>query len=69
MDGGPLNWTNWVAGVVSVYASLFGVGQLLFGATTMGIVLLVLAAVCFAWIGRNLRPSREPMGPIPGVRS
>jgi Na+/proline symporter len=69
MDGGPLNWTNWVAGVVSVYASLFGVGQLLFGATTMGIVLLVLAAVCFAWIGRNLRPSREAMGPIPGVRS
>lgn len=69
MDGGPLNWTNWVAGVVSVYASLFGVGQLLFGATGMGVFLLGLAAVCFVWIGRNLRPSREPMGPIPGVKS
>jgi hypothetical protein len=31
VDGGALNWTNWVAGVVSVYASLFGVGRLLFG--------------------------------------
>jgi hypothetical protein len=31
MDGGPLNWTNWVAGVISVYASLFGVGRIVFG--------------------------------------
>jgi len=35
----------------------------------MGLFLLGVAAVCFVWIGRNLRPSREPMGPIPGVKS
>lgn len=67
MDGGPLNWTNWVAGVTSVYASLFGVGQLLFGARAMGVFLLLLAAGCFVWIGRNLRPSREPLDHIPGL--
>lgn len=69
IDGGPLNWTNWVAGVVSVYATLFGVGQLLFGATGMGVLLLFTAFVCFLWIGKNLRPSRESMEPIPGVTS
>ncbi len=69
VDGGPLNWTNWVAGVVSVYASLFGIGRLLFGDTLQGLLLLGLALGCFVWIGRNLRPSREPLGPIPGVKS
>jgi Na+/proline symporter len=69
MDGGPLNWTNWVAGVTSVYASLFGVGQIIFGATFRGVFLLFVALACFIWIGRNLRPSRAGMGPIPGVKS
>ena len=69
VDGGPLNWTNWVAGVVSVYASLFGVGRVLFGHTVSGFALLLVALVCFGWIGRNLRPSRVSMGPVPGVRS
>jgi Na+/proline symporter len=69
IDGGPLNWTNWVAGVTSVYASLFGVGQILFGATALGTTLLLLALACFIWIGRNLRPSRTSLEPIPGVRS
>ena len=69
IDGGPLNWTNWVAGVVSVYATLFGVGQLIFGATSRGVLMLFVAVVCFWWIGRNLRPSRTSMGPVPGVAS
>jgi len=69
IDGGPLNWTNWVAGVTSVYASLFGVGQIIFGATGRGVVLLIVAVLCFVWIGRNLRPSRVSLEPIPGVRS
>jgi SSS family solute:Na+ symporter len=55
MDGGALNWTNWVAGVVSVYASLFGVGKLLFGEPVQALLLLIVAGVCFAWIGLNLR--------------
>jgi hypothetical protein len=60
VDGGPLNWTNWIAGVACVYASLFGVGRILFGETRMGLGLLLLATACFIWIGRNLRPSRQP---------
>jgi SSS family solute:Na+ symporter len=69
IDGGPLNWTNWVAGVTSVYASLFGVGQIVFGHTGRGSAFLFLAILCFVWIGRNLRPSRTSLDPIPGVRS
>ena len=54
MDGGPLNWTNWLAGVVSVYAALFGVGRILFGEIGAGLGFLAVAALCFAWIARNL---------------
>ena len=54
IDGGALNWTNWVAGVISVYAALFGVGRIVFGALAEGLGLLALAAAAFAWIARNL---------------
>jgi SSS family solute:Na+ symporter len=69
VDGGPLNWTNWVAGVISVYSTLFGVGQLIFGATGRGVLLLFVAVVCSRWIGRNLRPSCSSMAPVPGIAS
>jgi hypothetical protein len=36
MDGGALNWTNWVAGVVAVYACLFGSGRIIFGDVARG---------------------------------
>jgi Na+/proline symporter len=62
MDGGPLNWTNWVAGVGCVYASLFGVGRILFGHRGSGVGLLLFAVACFVWIARNLRPSRRSFG-------
>jgi solute:Na+ symporter, SSS family len=55
MDGGTLNWTNWIAGIVSVYATLFGVGRLIFGPRLEGIGLLALAAVAFTWIAINLQ--------------
>ena len=61
LDGGPLNWTNWVAGVASVYATLFGVGKWIFGQRLEALLLLGLAAVCFAWIARSLRPVRTPI--------
>jgi hypothetical protein len=68
-DGGSLNWTNWVAGVIAVYASLFGVGKVLFGEPLPGLVLLAIAAGCFAWIARNLGQAREvPVG-SPGTSS
>jgi Na+/proline symporter len=48
-------WANWVAGIVAVYASLFGIGKLIFGETGAGLGLLALAIVAFAWIGRSFR--------------
>ena len=58
-----------MAGVVSVYSTLFGVGQIIFGATGRGVAMLLLAVACFWWIGMNLRPSRTSMGQVPGVAS
>ncbi len=55
MAGGPLNWTNWVAGVTSVYATLFGTGRLIFGEWGSAALFLGLAAISFAWIGWNMR--------------
>ncbi|MDH5589993.1 MAG: hypothetical protein OEZ37_08090, partial [Gemmatimonadota bacterium] len=59
MEGGALNWTNWLAGVVSVYATLFGVGKILFGEVALGLGLLAVAALCFAWIARSLGKGEE----------
>src|SRR5690606_27367590 len=53
--GGALSWVNWVAGVVSVYASLFGLGRLIFGPRFSSIPYFVVAVVAFAIISRNLR--------------
>jgi hypothetical protein len=65
IPGGALAWTNWVAGIVAVYASLFGIGKLVFGETGAGLGMLALAAVAFAWIARSFRtetPTPEPAG-------
>jgi solute:Na+ symporter, SSS family len=53
--GGALSWVNWVAGVVTVYATLFGVGNLIFGETTRAFIYLAVAVFAFALIARNLR--------------
>jgi solute:Na+ symporter, SSS family len=55
IPGGALAWTNWLAGVVAVYASLFGIGKLVFGELGTGLVLLVIAALAFAWIAKAFR--------------
>jgi SSS family solute:Na+ symporter len=60
IPGGALSWTNWVAGVVSVYATLFGVGRLLFGGVAEAAGYLLAAAIAFAWIARNLDRSEGP---------
>ena len=31
IPGGALAWTNWIAGIVAVYSTLFGIGKLVFG--------------------------------------
>jgi solute:Na+ symporter, SSS family len=65
IPGGALNWTNWIAGVVAVYATLFGIGKLVFGDLGAGLGLLAVAAAAFAWIARGFRaedagPAAEP---------
>ncbi len=55
IPGGALAWTNWLAGIVAVYASLFGIGKLIFGELGSGLMLLVIAALAFAWIAKAFR--------------
>ncbi|GAC1516671.1 MAG: Na+:solute symporter [Gemmatimonadaceae bacterium] len=55
IPGGTLAWSNWGAGVVAVYATLFGIGKLVFGELGSGVVLLALATAAFAWIARSFR--------------
>jgi Na+/proline symporter len=61
IPGGALAWTNWIAGIVAVYATLFGIGKIVFGELPMGIGLLALAALAFYWIARSFRA--EPAAP------
>ena len=63
---GALSWLNWIAGVVSVYATLFGVGKLIFGTLLEAIVFLLLAAGAFAWIAWSLK--REQIWRDPDTR-
>jgi hypothetical protein len=58
--GGALAWTNWVAGIVAVYSSLFGLGKIIFGDIGVGVVLLVIAVVAFSWIARSFRSEPTP---------
>ena len=55
IPGGALSWVNWVAGWLAIYATLFGVGQLLVGTALIGVALLAAAGGLFALIARNLK--------------
>jgi solute:Na+ symporter, SSS family len=55
IPGGALAWTNWIAGIVAVYATLFGIGKLIFGQYLTGGIMLVVAALAFAWIAKAFR--------------
>lgn len=57
IEGGALAWSNWIAGIVAVYSSLFGIGKLIFGETMLGLAMMALALACFAWIARSFRGS------------
>jgi len=61
IPGGALAWTNWLAGIIAVYASLFGVGKLIFGEYMTGTIMLVVAVLAFLWIARAFR--EEDAGP------
>jgi solute:Na+ symporter, SSS family len=58
IPGGALAWTNWIAGIIAVYATLFGLGKLVFGELGEGLGLLAIAAAAFAWIARSFRSDR-----------
>jgi solute:Na+ symporter, SSS family len=60
--GGALAWTNWIAGIVAVYASLFGIGKIVFGYTTTGIVMLAVAVAAFYWISRSFQNEKQFAG-------
>jgi Na+/proline symporter len=64
IPGGALAWTNWIAGIIAVYASLFGIGKLVLGDVIQGLVMLVIAVLAFLWIARSFR--EEPVA-LPGV--
>ena len=58
--GGPASVLDWLAGVAAVYASLFGVGKLLFGEAATGLLAIGFAVLAFAWIGRRLGAEAVP---------
>jgi Na+/proline symporter len=64
IPGGALAWTNWIAGIVAVYSTLFGIGKLVLGDLLEGLILLAIAAVAFSWIARSFR---EEPATLPGV--
>jgi hypothetical protein len=47
---GRFAWINWIAGIVAAYATLFGIGKLIFGPVSTGLIMLAVAGVAFAWI-------------------
>ena len=44
---------HWIAGIVAVYGTLFGIGKLVLGDLAQGFGLLFLAVVAFAWIAES----------------
>ena len=64
IPGGVLSWINWVAGVVAVYTSLFGLGALLTGRPLAGLVYGVVAVAAFVLIQRNLRREMQASAPV-----
>jgi solute:Na+ symporter, SSS family len=53
IPGGRHAWANWFAGVVAVYATLFGIGKIIFGELGVGALLLAIALGAFVWIART----------------
>jgi len=51
---GLFNIMNWLFGCLLIYMSLFGFGKLIFGETLVGVLFLIVAAIAFTVIYRNL---------------
>jgi Na+/proline symporter len=68
IPGGALAWTNWIAGIIAVYTTLFGIGKIIFGDIGLGLGLLATAVVAFAWIARSFRSEPPVRTPATGGR-
>ncbi|HSU93451.1 MAG TPA: hypothetical protein VLI43_07050, partial [Gemmatimonadaceae bacterium] len=64
IPGGRWAWANWLAGVIAVYATLFGIGKIVFGEWLAGAILCVIAVVAFAWIARSFTGDRFAAQPL-----
>jgi len=65
IPGGALSLVNWVLGNVLVYASLFGIGQLVLGRTGAGVGLLAVALLSFLAILKSLREETPTPESVP----
>jgi Na+/proline symporter len=65
IPGGALAWSNWIAGIIAVYATLFGIGKLIFGDIMLGLGMLAVAGLAFAWIARSFRSEDVQPSPAP----
>jgi solute:Na+ symporter, SSS family len=68
IPGGRRAWANWAAGVIAVYATLFGIGKMIFGDFGTGTVLLVVALAAFVFISRSFRGETPPPAVAAGRR-
>ena len=55
IPGGALAWSNWIAGILAVYSTLFGIGKVIFGQLMQGSLMLAIALGAFLWIARSFR--------------
>ncbi len=58
IPGGALSWVNWIAGLGAVFSTLAATGELLLGNSAKAGVEIVVAAICFGLIARNLRSDK-----------
>ena len=59
-----MQFVNWFLGCLLIYAFLFGIGYLIFGAMLKAACFLIVGAIASATILRNLR--RVVWQPTPG---
>jgi len=53
-DSLPMAFLGWVLGCTAVYSALFGVGSLLYGQTTQGLVFVAIFSLSSWWLARLL---------------
>ncbi|MCK5087908.1 MAG: sodium:proline symporter, partial [Melioribacteraceae bacterium] len=49
------SFVNWISGVVLIYASLFGIGRIIFADFTAGFIYLLIGAIATFIIYKNLK--------------